>query len=132
MIPELIVTDGEKKEIPEIQQHLVVFTPSGLRGHVPNGTSILEAARKFGVDLDSVCGGRGICSRCKVKPEIGTFPKFGITTTNQCLSPWNDVEERVNKKKLFKKGQRLGCQTKIIDDVIIDIPSESQVHNQNL
>ena len=124
------MTDGKKKEIPETQQHLVVFTPSGLRGHVPNGTSVLEAARKFGVDLDSVCGGRGICSRCKVKPAIGTFPKYGMTTTNQCLSPWNDVEEKINKKRPLKKGQRLGCQTKIIGDVIVDVPSESQVHKQ--
>ncbi|MEO0378722.1 MAG: hypothetical protein AAF252_00535, partial [Pseudomonadota bacterium] len=38
---------------------LVVFTPSGKRGHFPVGTPILTAARQLGVDLDSVCGGRG-------------------------------------------------------------------------
>ena len=37
---------------------LVVFSPSGRRGHVARGTSVLAAARKLGVDLDSVCGGR--------------------------------------------------------------------------
>ena len=36
----------------------VVFTPSRKRGEIPDGLSVLEAARKLGVDLDSVCGGR--------------------------------------------------------------------------
>ena len=40
-------------------EHLVVFTPSGRRGHVVEGTTVLNAARLVGVDLDSVCGGRG-------------------------------------------------------------------------
>ena len=41
---------------------LVIFTPSGKRGRFALGTPILQAARQLGVDLDSVCGGRGICS----------------------------------------------------------------------
>ena len=49
------------KEAHKTKQSLVVFTPSGLRGQVAIGTTVLEAARKLGVDLDSVCGGRGIC-----------------------------------------------------------------------
>ena len=41
----------------------VVFTPSGKRGHFPVGTPILHAAQALGVDVDSVCGGRGLCGR---------------------------------------------------------------------
>ena len=48
--------------------HTIVFTPSGRRGEVPDGASVLDAARALGVDLDSVCGGRGICGRCQVVP----------------------------------------------------------------
>ena len=44
----------------------VAFSPSGKRGRFAEGMSVLEAARKLGVDLDSVCGGRGICGRCRV------------------------------------------------------------------
>jgi len=58
----------------------VVFTPSGRRGEVPDGASVLDAARALGVDLDSVCGGRGICGRCQVVPMAGSFPKHGITS----------------------------------------------------
>jgi len=43
---------------------LVIFTPSGRRGRMPSGTTVLDAARAVGVDIDSVCGGRGICGRC--------------------------------------------------------------------
>ena len=56
---------------------LVVFTPSGKRGRVPTGTPVLTAARQLGVDLDSVCGGRGICSKCQVAPAFGEFSKHG-------------------------------------------------------
>jgi len=45
---------------------LVVFTPSGRRGRFPVGTPVLQAARSLGVDIDSVCGGRGLCGRCQV------------------------------------------------------------------
>ncbi|MEL6264649.1 MAG: 2Fe-2S iron-sulfur cluster-binding protein, partial [Pseudomonadota bacterium] len=58
---------------------LVIFTPSGRRGRVAPGTPVLAAARQLGVDLDSVCGGRGICSKCQVQPATGSFPKHGVT-----------------------------------------------------
>ncbi|MBA3400260.1 MAG: 2Fe-2S iron-sulfur cluster binding domain-containing protein, partial [Acidimicrobiia bacterium] len=47
----------------------VVFTPSGIAGIVDSGTTVLAAARQLGVDLDTVCGGRGICGRCQVVPS---------------------------------------------------------------
>ena len=40
----------------------IVFTPSGRQGHVPAGTTVLQAARTLGVDIDSVCGGRASVS----------------------------------------------------------------------
>jgi hypothetical protein len=60
---------------------LVIFTPSGKRGphSRPRHFPVLTAARQLGVDLDSVCGGRGICSKCQVAPSYGEFPKHGVT-----------------------------------------------------
>jgi hypothetical protein len=58
---------------------LVIFTPSGKRGRFPRRHAVLTAARQLGVDLDSVCGGRGICSKCQVTPSYGDFPKHGVT-----------------------------------------------------
>ncbi len=108
----------------------VVFTPSGIRGTVTRGTSVLNAARSLGVDLDSVCGGRGICSKCQVIPGKGKFPKFAINVENDSLSDWNSVEERYKSKRGLAAGRRLGCQALINKDVVIDIPPESQIHKQ--
>ncbi|WP_099827646.1 ASKHA domain-containing protein [Oceaniglobus indicus] len=109
---------------------LVIFTPSGKRGRFPAGTPILTAARQLGVDLDSVCGGRGICSKCQVSPGYGSFSKHGVTVQQDALSDWNAVEERYKSKRGLKEGRRLGCQAKVQGDVVIDVPRESQVHAQ--
>ena len=109
---------------------LVVFTPSGKRGHFPVGTPVLTAARQLGVDLDSVCGGRGICSKCQITPGYGEFPKHGVTVHDNALSEWNAVEQRYDDKRGLKPGRRLGCQATVQGDVVIDVPPESQVHKQ--
>lgn len=112
------------------QDALVIFTPSGKRGRFAIGTPILQAARTLGVDLDSVCGGRGICSKCQISPGYGEFPKHGVTVEEDALSPWNAVEERYKSKRGMLPGRRLGCQAKVMGDVVVDVPPESQVHKQ--
>ena len=112
------------------QDPLVVFTPSGKRGRFPSGTPVLTAARQLGVDLDSVCGGRGICSKCQITPSYGEFSKHGVTVHEDALSDWNKVEERYDQKRGLKPGRRLGCQAQIMGDVVVDVPPESQVHRQ--
>ena len=87
---------------------LVVFTPSGKRGHFAVGTPILTAARQLGVDLDSVCGGRGICSKCQMTPGVGEFAKHGVTVSEDALSEWNAVEERYKSKRGLIAGRPLG------------------------
>ncbi|WP_334194489.1 ASKHA domain-containing protein [Pararhodobacter sp.] len=109
---------------------LVIFTPSGKRGRFAPGTPVLTAARQLGVDLDSVCGGRGICSKCQVSPGVGAFPKHGVTVAPEALSEWNAVEQRYKDKRGMIDGRRLGCQAKIMGDVVIDVPPESQLHRQ--
>ncbi len=109
---------------------LVIFTPSGKRGRFPAGTPVLTAARQLGVDLDSVCGGRGICSKCQVSPGYGEFSKHGVTVREDALSAWNAVEERYDRVRGLEEGRRLGCQATIQGDVVIDVPPESQVHKQ--
>ncbi|MDZ4097046.1 MAG: drug:proton antiporter, partial [Paracoccaceae bacterium] len=109
---------------------LVIFTPSGKRGRFAPGTPVLTAARQLGVDLDSVCGGRGICSKCQVSPGYGAFSKHGVTVAADALSDWNAVEERYKSLRGMLDGRRLGCQAKVMGDVVIDVPPESQVHKQ--
>ncbi|MGE4609926.1 MAG: ASKHA domain-containing protein [Paracoccaceae bacterium] len=109
---------------------LVIFTPSGKRGRFPVGTPVLTAARKLGVDLDSVCGGRGICSKCQITPSYGEFAKHGVTVTADALSKWNSVEDKYDRLRGLPEGRRLGCQATVQSDIVIDVPPESQVHKQ--
>ena len=113
------------------QQVKVVFTPSGKRGNFPVNTPVLEAARALGVDIDSVCGGRAICGRCQVLCAEGEFPKHEIVSAADNLSSFSKTEERWEKvKKISLDGRRLSCQAKLLGDVVIDVPPDSQVHKQ--
>ncbi|WP_179379904.1 ASKHA domain-containing protein [Jannaschia marina] len=113
-----------------MSDHHVIFMPSGKRGRFATGTPVLTAARQLGVDLDSVCGGRGICSKCQVAPGRGDFPKLGISVRADALSEVNAVERRYDEKRGLAPGRRLGCQATVQGDVVIDVPPESQVHRQ--
>jgi uncharacterized 2Fe-2S/4Fe-4S cluster protein (DUF4445 family) len=110
--------------------HTVVFTPSGRRGEVPDGASVLDAARALGVDLDSVCGGRGICGRCQVVPTAGSFPKHGLTSAADHLIPFTEPEERYRERDGLAPDRRLGCHATIRGDLVVDVPPESQIHRQ--
>jgi uncharacterized 2Fe-2S/4Fe-4S cluster protein (DUF4445 family) len=109
---------------------LVVFTPSGRRGHFPIGTPLLQAARQLGVDVDSVCGGRGICGRCAVLLSEGEFAKLGIRSRPEHLSAISEPEERFARCGELASSQRLSCHAKLLGDVVIDVPATSQVHRQ--
>jgi uncharacterized 2Fe-2S/4Fe-4S cluster protein (DUF4445 family) len=109
---------------------LVVFTPSGRRGRFPQGTSILDAARALGVDLDSVCGGRGICGRCQVVPVEGEFPKHGIVSCSAHVTPFSEPEARYRERSGLAPDRRLGCHTRIVGDLLVDVPPDAQIHRQ--
>lgn len=106
----------------------IVFTPSGLDGEVAAGTTVLQAARELGVDLDSVCGGRGICGRCQVSFKLGTFPKWAIENGEDTLSPWGTTEGDYDTRRGMQPDRRLGCSATVCADVVVDVPTDSQVH----
>src|SRR6187455_41495 len=83
---------GGRDDAAVPEDALIVFMPSGRRGRFAVGTPVLQAARRLGVDIDSVCGGRGICGRCQVTPAFGSFAKHGITSSPDHLTQPNAVE----------------------------------------
>ena len=109
---------------------LVVFTPSGRRGQFAPGTTVLDAARRLGVDLDSVCGGRGICGRCQVEVSEGEHAKHGIVSAADHLSPAGELERRYAAERGLAEGRRLGCTANVTGDLVIDVPPESQLYRQ--
>ena len=108
----------------------IVFTPSGRQGEVLSGTTVLQAARSLGVDIDSVCGGRAMCGRCQVVVGEGDFAKHGIRSSADSVTGRSAVEDRYADKRGLADGRRLSCQAILCDNVVIDVPAESQVHDQ--
>ena len=116
---------GTAKADPQI-----IFTPSGRRGRVPSGTTVLDAARGLGVDIDSVCGGRGICGRCAVTPAFGEFAKHGITSSAGHLTEAGQIEATYRAEHGLAADRRLSCTAQLLGDAVVDVPPESQVHRQ--
>lgn len=119
MVAETATTDGDAT---------VIFMPAGVKVTVPTGTTVLDAARSVGIDLDSTCGGRGLCGRCQVTPSIGEFAKWHIKSTTGALNPWTQSEDDYKGRRAIKSGDRLGCQATVQSSVVIDVPTDSQVH----
>ena len=84
----------------------------------------------LGVDIDSVCGGRGLCGRCQVTQSVGHFPKHGIESTADHLPPWALARRSIASERRSRADRRLSCAVEIAGDVLIDVPPESQVHSQ--
>lgn len=95
----------------------VVFLPSGKGVSVPAGTLLQEAAEAAGVYLTSVCGGRGTCGRCRVVVRQGQVE----TEPTHLLS----AEER-------DQGYVLACRTRVLGDVVAEVPLESRWESRAL
>ena len=98
-------------EVPEPYQ--IEFSPSGLIAIPAPDETVLDAARRLGLGLRSVCGGFGTCRACRVRLLAGEMTSF---TQNEL--------ERLSAQELAG-GYRLACQCKPVSDVRIDIPLES-------
>ena len=108
------VTDGEIS---------IAFQPSGRRGTASPDKTILEIARDVGVEIESVCGGKGVCGKCRVRIE-----SVGPAETPEALpvSPPTEAELRLLGQQLLKSGMRLACQTFVRGDVQVYVPEESR------
>ncbi len=112
-------------------KHLVIFQPSGSRGEIEEGTLILDAARELGVEIESTCGGRMMCSKCRVRVEEGFFERFGIESSMNHLSPVEVQEKEFFRKKgLTGDNFRQSCVAEIRGPAVIFVPEESRAVKQ--
>ncbi|GAB4353729.1 MAG: ASKHA domain-containing protein [Candidatus Abyssubacteria bacterium] len=109
-----------------MQNHLVIFQPSGRRGRVEEGKNLLEVSRELGVDIESVCGGKKTCGKCKVRVQEGFFERHGIESRMGHLSPLASEERKFLTEEELSKGYRLACATQVQGDVLIHVPEESR------
>jgi len=109
-----------------LDKHLVIFQPSGRRGRVERGQNLLEASRELGADIESVCGGKKTCGKCKVRVQEGFFERYGIESRSQNLSPLTEEEHKLLTEEEISKGFRLACAAEVLGDVLLDVPEESR------
>ncbi|MBW2310006.1 MAG: DUF4445 domain-containing protein [Deltaproteobacteria bacterium] len=108
----------------------VIFQPSGRRGEVQKGISIIEASRQLGVDIETLCGEKRVCGKCKIRIEEGYFEKFGIRSSRDHVSEWQQEEEKFISPEQREAGYRLGCCAEIQGDLLVFVPEESRAGKQ--
>jgi adenylate cyclase len=82
----------------------------GTNINVSRGSSLLEASHKAGRYHESVCGGRGRCTTCRVRvtSSLGELPKP------------NKIEQSVINRLNFDQSLRLACQLRPETDIEIN------------
>jgi uncharacterized 2Fe-2S/4Fe-4S cluster protein (DUF4445 family) len=109
---------------------MVIFQPSGRRGEIPKGTTLIEASRLLGVDIEALCGEKKVCGKCVVRIEEGYFEKYGIQSSMSHVSPWLDEEDKFITPEKREKGFRLGCTAQVEGDILVFVPEESRAGKQ--
>ncbi len=93
-----------------IQKKLeVTYLPFGRTTRVPSGTTVFSAAHWIGLPIDSTCGGRGTCGKCKVRITHG-------------LPDAETADHRQLRPQEIADGWRLSCQARIHDDMTCEVP----------
>ncbi len=112
-----------------MKKHKIIFQPSGRRGEVEEGKTLLEAAQALGVDIEGLCGNKKVCGKCKVRIEEGYFEKDNIESGMAHLSPLTDDEIKHIKPE-DGPGIRLSCSAEVRGDVKVFVPERSRAGKQ--
>jgi uncharacterized 2Fe-2S/4Fe-4S cluster protein (DUF4445 family) len=95
-----------------VATHRIRFLPEGREAEVDEGTTLLDAASAAGVHVGAVCGGEGLCGKCRVVVRDG---RVDAGATEHLTD-----DERA-------RGYVLACKTKVTGDVSVEVPPESRL-----
>lgn len=90
-------------------KYQVTFQPQNTTTHTPEGTTVFNAANWLGIAIDSTCGGRGTCGKCKVKMLAGM------------LAP-TEADRKYLSQAELDEGWRLSCRALVHSDCLVDVP----------
>ncbi|MEE8359016.1 MAG: ASKHA domain-containing protein [Candidatus Hydrothermarchaeales archaeon] len=107
-------------------KYKVIFQPSGRRGEIEEGKTLQQASQELGVEIESICGGKKTCGKCKVQIQEGFFEKFGIDSKMENLSKLTEEEKNRLKPKEIRSDYRLSCAAEINGDVLVFVPEETR------
>jgi uncharacterized 2Fe-2S/4Fe-4S cluster protein (DUF4445 family) len=108
----------------------ILFQPSGRRGKVEVGKNILQAAQELGVVIESLCGGKHTCGKCRVLVEEGVFEGGTFASQRGNLSPFLEEESKFIGEKEREAGYRLACAAEVQGDVLVYLPEETRGKQQ--
>ncbi len=111
-------------------QAMLIFQPSGRRGVVQKGITLIEASRRLGVDIETLCGEKKVCGKCKVRIEEGRFEKYGISSKRAHSGTWQEEESKFINAEDREAGYRLGCVATVLGDILVFVPEESRAGKQ--
>ncbi len=97
----------------------VTFLPDQTEIEVEEGISLLDAAEKAGVYINSLCGGQGLCGECRLQVVSGK------ATADKHAIGFFSKEEVLD-------GYVLACQTKIEDNLEVLIPAKSRLEMEKI
>jgi len=115
-----------------VATHKVIFTPMGVQTEAETGESVYDIALKSGVDMQSICGGKGLCKRCQIECEPGQYAKFKVDMRADSLSKFSPTEKKAVHDGEMIDTRRLACRAKICGDVVINVPSDSREHETSI
>jgi uncharacterized 2Fe-2S/4Fe-4S cluster protein (DUF4445 family) len=87
----------------------VTFLPQNITTHAPEGTTVFNAANWAGLPIDSTCGGRGTCGKCRVRLIEGA----GAVT---------EADHRYLSADELTEGWRLSCRMPVHGDCVAEVP----------
>jgi len=93
----------------------VFFNPMNREIEVERGRLLLDAIREADIRIESICGGKGDCGKCRVILNKGEVSSLS-TSQKKHLSP-QEISE----------GYRLACQIRVLGDSEFTIPVESRI-----
>jgi len=83
---------------------------------VPAGYNLLKLLKEKGFYMDSLCGGRGFCGKCKVRIVKGD------TAMGQCSPDEAGHLSFIERKE----GIRLACRVQVNEDLAVEVPEGGQ------
>ncbi len=105
--------------MPALNTLKVTFLPENTHVHVLPVTTVLEAAGRADIVIETPCGGKGTCGQCKV-----------LLTRN--VPKPTAAERDLLSAEEISKGVRLACQTQITADMTFEVPAASRFLGQKI
>ena len=100
-------------------KYSVTFLPDNKQVEVDSNSTLLTAAARAGVIINSLCGGDGLCGECRLQVISG-----------KAMADKNAIS--FFSKDEIEHGFVLACRTKVDDNLVVLIPPKSRLEHEKI